>query len=144
MYRKINQNKLKLNVSKTKLMLITRKRNIGTDLFNVYIDSDRLEFSDEVKYLGVIIDKNLNFKLNCNYVIRKMALKAGILKRTGSKFNMQQKIQIYKTTIEPHVNYCSSILYLLGDGDIARIQKIQNKCMRDILRVNWRQICYVL
>lgn len=137
LFKKINQNKLKLNVNKTKLMLITKKTNIGRDLINIKIDNNRLEFVNELKYLGVIIDNNLSFKNNCNYVIRKMALKTGILSRVGNRLSMQQKIEIYKATIETHLNYCSTILFLSSDTDIHRIQKVQSKCMRSILKVGY-------
>lgn len=29
----------------------------------------------EIKYLGVIIDENLNFKKHCDYVLKKMSKK---------------------------------------------------------------------
>lgn len=137
-YIAINQNKLKLNVKKTKLMIITKKLNINKNLIDIRIDNNRLEFVNELKYLGVILDDNLDFKKNCNYVASKMARKNGLLMRIGNSLNMQQKIQVYKTTIEPHLNYCSTILFLSNKEDINRLQKIQNRCMRNILKVDRR------
>lgn len=124
LYKKINQNKLKLNVQKTKLMLISKKKNIDNSTINIYINNEKLIPVDQVKYLGVIIDKDLNFKDNCNYVIRKMAHKTNILRRIGKKLNMQQKIYVYKTIVEAHLHYCSSILFLANETDLQRIQKI--------------------
>lgn len=54
-------NKLILNANKTKVMLIksVRKKTIGK--LNIKWLNQILEEVDEIKYLGVIIDKNLNF-----------------------------------------------------------------------------------
>lgn len=136
LYKAINQNKLKLNINKTKLMLITKKKNICTDLINIHIGTEKLEFVDQVKYLGVIVDNDLNFKRNFDYVIKKYATKVNVLARCSNKLNLQQKIQIYKAIIEPHVNYCSSILFLANKTEIDRLQKIQNRCMRNILKMS--------
>lgn len=66
-----------------------------------------------------------------------MAMKCNVLMRVGNRLNMQQKIQVYKTLIEPHINYCATILFLANENDISRLQKIQNKCMRNILKVDY-------
>lgn len=135
-YNRINQNKLKLNVQKTKLMIITNKKSIIKNNINIKINNVRLDIVEQVKYLGVIIDEDLNFKQNCDYVTRKMAHKTSILRRVGKKLNMQQKIYVYKSIIEAHLNYCSTILFLSNETEIQRIQIIQNRCMRNILRVD--------
>lgn len=36
--------------------------------------------------------------------------------------------------IQPHFSYCSSILFLCNKTDILRLQKMQDKCMKNILR----------
>lgn len=43
---------------------------------------------------------------------------------------------LYKTILEPHYTYCSSILYLCTNDDIDRLQILQNKCMRNILKMD--------
>lgn len=118
-------------------MTITKKKSFNKDDIVIKMNDTRLELVDEVKYLGVIIDNGLNFRMNCNNVIRKMAMKCNVLMRIGNRLNMQQKIQIYKSTIETHINYCATILFLANDNEIHRLQKIQDKCMRNILKVDY-------
>lgn len=44
-------------------------------------------------------------------------------------------IKIYNTIIKPHFEYCATILYTCcNQAQIGRIQKLQNKCMRCILK----------
>ncbi|RYA67345.1 hypothetical protein, partial [Enterobacter cloacae complex sp. 2DZ2F20B] len=52
---------LSVNGEKTKLILFTRKRKIGT-LQMPKIFNTTLQLSDEVKYLGVVLDWRLNWK----------------------------------------------------------------------------------
>lgn len=59
----------------------------------------------------------------------------GVLTRLGNKLNYQQKVMIYRSVIEPHLNYCSSVLFLSYDSEVERLQKVQNKCMRNMLRM---------
>ena len=50
--------------------------------------------------------------------------------------NCSQKHHLYKSIIEPHFTYCASVLFLSSNSDIDRLQILQNKCMRQILRLN--------
>lgn len=137
LYEKICQNKLKLNVNKTKAMVITR-RNVDMMDINIQIAGSRLEVVQCIKYLGVYIDNRLNFKENVDNVCRKVGRKIGVLSRLRNELNMQQKVVIYRTMIEPHFTYCSSILFMANGGEFDRMQKMQNKCMRSILRLDRR------
>ena len=67
-----------------------------------------------------------------------MLKKFYILKRCDNKLNCSSKILFYKSLIAPHIDYCSTVLFLLTDSQINEIQKIQNRCMRIILKVSGR------
>jgi ribonuclease P/MRP protein subunit RPP40 len=136
LFNKINHDKLKINVKKTKLMIISNKKFFNKNEIHIKINNELIKLEHEIKYLGVILDDKLNLNENLNYVIRKMAKKVNVLYRTADKLNKEQKLQIYKTTIEPHINYCSSVLFLSNETEMNRLQKDQNKCMRCILKTN--------
>lgn len=72
--------------------------------------------------------------------VKKLELntKVNLIGRLSNKLNCQQKIMLYKTLIEPYINYCSSILFLACEYDLERIQKLQNRVMRNILKMNKR------
>ena len=53
-------NKLTLNVGKTVYMLFRGKENIATD--HIIVDSEKLIESKNTKFLGLWMDKNLNWK----------------------------------------------------------------------------------
>lgn len=127
-------NKLKLNVGKTKYMIITN-RNIHIDC-DVKIDNEDIERVEVMKYLGIQIDSKLNFKQNINFIIKKVSKKIYFLNRIKRKIPLNQRILLYKSIVAPHFDFCSSILYLASKVDMALFQKLQNKGMRMILDCN--------
>lgn len=127
----LKKNKLKLNISKTKHMIISNKKIVAEN--TVMIDGEIIERVSSFKYLGIVIDYQLKFKENSEYVAKKMAKKVNVLSRLNRKLSKESKITIYLTTIAPHIDYCSTLLYLINKEDIKRLQKIQSKAMRVIL-----------
>ncbi len=56
----LDQSCLSLNISKTKGMFFSKtKESINAD---IYIKAEKIEIVSEIKYLGVLLDSNLNFK----------------------------------------------------------------------------------
>ena len=77
---------LKFSADKTKLMMITNRQI--SERPELYIDGDLIEWVDHYKYLGVIIDKDLNWNKHIKHITRKanMALmqsKSMISKKIG-------------------------------------------------------------
>ena len=56
--------------------------------------------------------------------------------RIGKNLSIWSKLLIYKTIVVPHLNYCSSILFLFNQTQLQHLQKKQNKAMRIILNCN--------
>jgi hypothetical protein len=67
-----------------------------------------------------------------------MAKKVGFLGRIQQKLTKTAKITIYNSIISPHLDYCSSILFLANEEYLNRMQIIQNRAMRIILRCHRR------
>jgi hypothetical protein len=69
-------NKLKLNVSKTKYIIMIGKRsNIENGSTSLIIDAEKIARVPKMKYWGVEIDEKLNFKQHVDTTIKKMAKK---------------------------------------------------------------------
>lgn len=137
-YSAINKSKLCINKNKTKYLIISHKKTLNKDNIKIKIGDTNIDRVNEIKYLGIIIDDKLNFESNVDYVCKKIGTKICLIGRLKNKLNCQQKIMLYKTLVEPYINYCSSILFLSSENDIERIQKLQNRAMRNILKMNNR------
>jgi hypothetical protein len=135
----LKANKVKLNVSKTKCLVVTKtktKQNkLSTEMkeFPVLIEDDVIEYVNSIKYLGVIIDNNLKFDEYVDYVIKKAAKKISYLGRLSRILSKKTKILIYNCIVAPHFEYCASVLWGTSDVYLSKLQTLQNRGMRSIL-----------
>lgn len=125
--------KLKLNIAKTKYMIVTTRSQTGCT-GEVRIDEEVVERVKSMKYLGVMLDEKLNFCEHINYSIKKAAQKFGVLCRVSRYLPFDAKVTLYKTIIAPHFDYCASIQFLASKTQLKRMQILQNKVMRLILQ----------
>lgn len=102
----------------------------------IKLENKEIKLSHSVKYLGVIIDKNLNFKDNINYVCKKVSKKLGVLNRCSNYLSSSTKCKIYNAIVLPHFIYANTILYMANKNEMQRLQKLQNRGMRTILKCN--------
>jgi hypothetical protein len=107
--RSENDPKLKLNVQKTKYMVITFKKKYSCGSFNVRIGDNDLECLKHMKYLGVVIDDKLKFYNNTEILQKKISRKINFIRRLSSKLCKYSKFKLYKAIILPHLDYCSSL-----------------------------------
>jgi hypothetical protein len=52
-------------------MLITRRKPKNKWYFKIYLNNEKLQVEDTVKYLGIIIDRRFNFNEHIEYVTGK-------------------------------------------------------------------------
>lgn len=133
----LNTNKLKLNIIKTKGMIITKPFNhskLNINNINLYFENMKIEIVSEIKYLGFMINNNLSLKNHFTYIQKKVAKKLFFFSRVASFLSMNTNIIVFKTIIQPHFEYCASILYFLDNNSMAALQKLQNRGMRIILK----------
>jgi Reverse transcriptase (RNA-dependent DNA polymerase) len=147
----LSENKVKLNVSKTKCLVITKTKTklnqLSTEMteFPVLIDGVVIEYVDSIKYLGVIIDNNLKFDEHVEYVIKKAATKISYLGRLSRTLSKKTKILIYNCIVAPHFEYCASVLWGTSDLYLSKLQVLQNKGMRAVLNSRYdKQIDHML
>lgn len=135
----LNVNKLKLNINKTKGMVIATENNYMKFLrekLAVKIDNIEIELVNSYKYLGFIVDRQMKFKEHIQYICKKVAKKIGVLSRCSSYLTVESRKLVYNTIILPHFLYGATIIYLAQQNELNRLQKLQNKAMRIILRCN--------
>lgn len=135
----MNANKLKMNAGKTKYMLVRSIRNeLRGNTIVKCLDGNEIERVEVMKYLGVIIDDRLRFSAHCDYMLKKIGKKISFLNRIGNYISAYTRCTIYKTIIAPHFEYCATLQIDMGDTQLSRLQKAQNRTMRVILQCDRR------
>ena len=129
----LKMSKLKLNVDKTKFM----KTNINRQVV-LKADGKEIEEVNEFKYLGVWLDVNLKLNKNGDYVCGKIAKKIGFVSRIRRFISRKTAIMLYNALVLPHFDYCSTMLFAATNAIKYRLQLLQNKGMRLILKKSRR------
>ena len=105
-------NKIKFNDQKSKAMLITRKNKWRTEKINVFLNAKLLQETNELKYLGIYLDKKLSFKKHIGYVTEKCLKTMNILARSAKLYwglGTQALKTIYKGAILPMLSYGAAL-----------------------------------
>ena len=132
-----NLNKLTINTKKTKVMYFgTTNRLKQFDHFpRTYLYGNELMKVDNHKYLGIILDCNLNYKVHIDTLLKTLRYKLYILSKLRCHLTVQASIAIYKTSILPYIDY-GDIFYQAGPkGHLKKVQDKQTKALK---------ICYGL
>lgn len=133
----LNVNKLKLNTKKIEYMIISKKK-IATQTNVVKIGDDLISRVENVKYLGITIDEHLNFNKQMDILSKKLASKINFMKRISRRITFETRIITYNAFTLPHFDFCASLSVNCMKEHINRLQKLQNRAMRLILRCEYR------
>ena len=129
---------MKLNEKKTKQIIFNfnRDKQFTTE---VKLKGESLEIVEEVKLLGVIIDKELKWDKNTKYLVEKANKKMRML-HLASKFtrNREHLIQIYKTFIRCNLEFSSNVWHSsLTKENRQDLERIQKAALRVILKSDY-------
>ena len=101
----LNANKIFINVGKTEVVLFkSLTKQIDSD-FHLKQNRKRLYQTDSVKYLGIIIDKSLNWHHQMNNASAKLIRANVMLSRKRHFVNFNTLESIYHAILESHLNY---------------------------------------
>ena len=130
-------NMLKLNDSKTELMLVTSKRskhlhNLST---SITIGNAQIPFKQSVKNLGFTLDCHLtmnahvsNIARTCYFELRRLASIRRFLTSTATA-------TLVSAFVLSRIDYCNSLLFGSTHDVTSHLQRIQNYAARVILRL---------
>lgn len=123
-----------LSVSKSNVSVFTRKRVVPD--IEIIFDNQLIPVSNQVKFLGVILDKSLSGKPHLKYVINKCERNINILRcLSGVWWGAHPYVQklVYNAVIRSLFDYGSFVLEPCSKVALAALDKIQYRCLRIIL-----------
>ena len=133
--------KIKMNTEKTQAIFFSNRRTRQLPgNRKIRIDSTEVEWSTEIKYLGLKLDKKLKFKSHIQYILEKSHRAVRILYsmlNRRSFLSVDNKLLMYKVAIRPIIVYASPIFGNAAKTHIKKLQTFQNKTLKMILNVDW-------
>ena len=126
-------NKLSLNISKTNYIIFcTQKRKSTTDLSHVKISINDQEVQKvaATKFLGILIDEHINFKLHIEHLVKKLSKYVGLFYKLRHSLPTSALLTMYKSLFEPHLNYCNIIWCNTCPTHLIKLKSLQKKVIR--------------
>ena len=81
--------------------------NVSKTDLQISIDGHSIDETDHTKFLGVIINSELNWKNHISYITGKIARGTGVITKAGKLLDKETLIILYCTFIYPHMCYCT-------------------------------------
>ena len=98
-------NRLTINKSKTELTMITNRKNDLNDSDKIILKGEILNPVNHVRFLGCIIDENLNFKHHLIHIVNKISKHAGLLYKIKNCLPISARIIYYNSFVLPYLSY---------------------------------------
>ena len=117
---------MQFNVQKCKVMRVGS--NIGSNVLSEY--SMGLEYCSEERDLGVIMRADLKVGSQCAEACMKANKMLGLIKRTFVVRSSETMINLYKTMVRPHLEYCVSAWSPHYIKDRLLLEKVQHRFTR--------------
>ena len=135
----LKANRISLNSSKTELIIFKNiKKQINYDP-KIKINGKKLIPSNSVKYLGIILDPNLNWSHHVDSLSTKLARATGMLAKTRHYVSDTTLRSIYFGIFSSLLTYGSQIWGQYSNKHVSRLQKLQHKAIRIINFGDYRE-----
>ena len=126
-------NYLSLNVSKTFIQHYSTSP--PPQSIKVVINNAVIKEKDEVKYLGVLIDKSLKFTSHIKGVVNTISRNIGIISRIRYCIDNKTTYLLYNSMILPYINYCCLIWGINYESQLQRLIILQKRAVRLIVKI---------
>ena len=125
-------NKLSLNINKTKAMVFhSAKRRITTP--NIFIEGTQIEFVNKFNFLGILIDKNLNWKPHIDHISKKISKTIGVMNRLKNFLPSKVLLIVYNSLILSYLNYG----LIIWGWKANKLTTLQKKSIRIIAKAKY-------
>ena len=135
----INQNMLKLNDDKTKLIVFTSKYK--QDLYNdvsITIGDTVLDCSSQVKDLGAIFDRVLSLRQHVSYTSRSCRFHLRNISRIRKYISQDISIVLINSLVMSRLDYSKGLLYGLPKCTVSGLQAVKNSAARIVTQERLR------
>ena len=129
-------NKMILNETKTKSMLVTGKRlakKMEQSTLQLHVNSTELEQVSSHKLLGVTIDSQLTFDQHVEKLCTKLSQRIAVLRKIRRFLPLDQRKLYYNAMIKQTMLYASTVWTSCSVENMQKVFKLQKRAARVIL-----------
>lgn len=138
LYKWLLANKISLNCSKTEFIIFKKPHDYIDFNFRLKLNGHLLQTSDSIKYLGLYLDSELNWKTQCDVLSKKLKRANGMLMKIRHYIDKKELRSVYFALFASHLSYGSQIWGQAKTANTSRISKLQNRALRIIDFANFQ------
>ena len=128
-------NRLKLNQAKTEFFVASSPHHYSSlQCHTLNLDGHEIPSSPCIRNLGVTFDYSMTMAEHIKNISRSINWQLRNLNRIRKFLDTDTCHNIVRTLILSKLDYCNSLLYGINKKHINRLQVLQNKCARLILK----------
>ena len=135
----MDANKLTLNSSKSNAMLINSKLRDKRKFGNIKTKKSEICITSTVKYLGIYIDEELNFKYHITSIVAKISRGVGILYKIKNFLPTSTLLCVYYSLAHTHLSYGIIIWGSTCKSLLEKLSSLQNKAIRAVGGAEWNE-----
>lgn len=126
-------NRLSLNASKTEFIIFKPVKMRLEKRIKLNINGTKIFESNKMKYLGLIVDRKLTWKLHLYELRKKLGVTLGILNQLKKhKVPINSLISIYYSLFQSYLSYGIALWGYANEVNFSKIKVLQNKAIRII------------
>ena len=127
------ENRLKINSDKSKVMLVGSKaqlKSLNVDEFILNYEGMPLELVENAKYLGMSINSDISWDFHVQRLCQNMYYHLSLLRRLRRIFPKELLLQVYKSYVQPRLDYGITLYGCSTQKNIDLVQRVQNHAAR--------------
>ena len=127
------ENRLKINSDKSKVMLVGSKaqlKSLNVAEFILNYEGMPLELVENAKYLGMSINSDISWDFHVQRLGQNMYYHLSLLRRLRRIFPKELLLQVYKSYIQPRLDYGITLYGCSTQKNINLVQRVQNHAAR--------------
>ena len=118
---------LTINMNKTQFIIFKSPNRRISDELTLTLDGCTIKPADDVKLIGVQLDKHLTFGKHFDYITNKCNGIIGALSRAAPHLPQELVLMAYTALIRSHLEYCSAIFASASKTQLTKLDIIQKK-----------------
>ena len=134
----MDANKLEINTSKSQAIIINYKLRSPRCDIQLRYNSNCIQSSAKIKYLGVAIDHKLSFLPHIQNLEAKVSRNIGILFKLNKVLPISALKTLYYALVHPLLFYGIIIWGSTNNSYLTKLRSIQNKTLKAIGHLGWR------
>lgn len=134
-----SNNHLYLNLEKTNYIQFRTPQHKKNTNLKITINNNTIKGTATQKFLGVILDENLNWKNHCDSLIKNLNSYCYLIKNLSNILTLKQLIIFYRAVIESRLRY--GICFWGASPSINDVLICQKRIIRSLMRIDRSESC---